>query len=447
VAYHFHEAGLFEKAADCWLQSARLAAAQSANMEAIAHARSGLAAVEAIPLGEARTRLELSLLLALGGPILAAKGWASRESDAVYQRAQMLSRELKDDKNLFKALQGQGFVHKVRGNIREAAQLMEKTVQLAGAGGDPTMRIEAYHLAGAVSYHQGKFETALNWFRQSIGVDEHGGGHHSSIYGIKMGVFDRAYISHCEWQIGHVDAALRTAEEALTLARGIEQPLSEIVALSYLAMLRQFRQEPVHAIEIAEQALRIGAEYRFDYYVALSALIRAWALVEQGAVDEGLEAYDFALGQFKGTGALLRLPHYLCLLAAAQGRSNPEAGLRTLEEAGEIAKGSQERWCDSELERTRGELRLIQDSGATAEAHKSFQRAVKLATRQGARMYELRARMSDARLWHSLGQRKKALEGLGAINDRLSEGQGTTDVRNAEALLKELRESVHEYRC
>jgi hypothetical protein len=61
-------------------------------------------------------------------------------------------------------------------------------------------------------------------------------------------------------------------------------------------------------------------------------------------------------------------------------------------------------------------------------------------------MYELRARMSDARLWHSLGQRKKALEGLGAINDRLSEGQGTTDVRNAEALLKELRESVHEYR-
>ena len=42
VARHFDEAGLFEKAVGYWLRAGRLAAARSANMEAIAHLRSGL---------------------------------------------------------------------------------------------------------------------------------------------------------------------------------------------------------------------------------------------------------------------------------------------------------------------------------------------------------------------------------------------------------------------
>ena len=45
VASHFDEAGLFEKAVGYWLRAGRLAAAWSANVEAIAHLRSGLASL------------------------------------------------------------------------------------------------------------------------------------------------------------------------------------------------------------------------------------------------------------------------------------------------------------------------------------------------------------------------------------------------------------------
>jgi predicted ATPase len=210
-------------------------------------------------------------------------------------------------------------------------------------------------------------------------------------------------------------------------------------------MLRQFRREPVRAMEIAERALRLCEEYRFEYYSMVGSLIRAWALVVQGEVEEGGAAYAVALSQFRGTGALLRMPHYLCLLADMQRGSSPVVGLRTIEEGAETAQKTQERWCDAELERTRGELRQIQSRQAATEAHEAFQRSIRIATRQGARIYELRARMSDARLWRSLGQPKKALEVLNAMHDRLFEGRGTTDVRQAEALMSELRESVREY--
>jgi hypothetical protein len=49
-------------------------------------------------------------------------------------------------------------------------------------------------------------------------------------------------------------------------------------------------------------------EYRFDYYGAWSALVRAWAIAEQGGAEEGAAAYDTALKEFRMTGAGLRMP-------------------------------------------------------------------------------------------------------------------------------------------
>ena len=67
-----------------------------------------------------RSRWELSLQLALGGPLIATKGFASSEAETAYQRAQDLSRELDHDTDLFTALRGLGYVHHVRGDLRQS---------------------------------------------------------------------------------------------------------------------------------------------------------------------------------------------------------------------------------------------------------------------------------------------------------------------------------------
>lgn len=445
VARHFDEAGLFEEAVGYWLRAGRLSAARSANVEAIAHLRSGLLSLAALPPGEPRSRLELSLQLALGGPLLATKGFASSHVEAVYQRAQELSRELDSDKDLFTAIRGLGYVYHVRANLREATRLVAEVVDLARRIGEPAMLAEAYHSAGAQTFHLGTFQAAHDWYHQSIEAGDYRGRFHSEVYGINMGVFCRAYLSHCDWHLGYPDRALQTAEEALALAREVAHPFSIALALDYLAMLHQFRREPEAVLRIAEEARSLCLEHRFDYYRSWSTLVRAWAVAEANSPEEGLAAYDAALHEFRETGAELRMPHHLCLLAAVQRKAGRRgAGLRLVAEASQIAERNLESWCNAEIERERGELLLLDSSDdAREEAVAAFRRAIRIAADQGAKMLELRASAALARLWAQCGEREKALDVLTPIYDWFTQGFDTPDLHRASTLLGELRTLQH----
>ena len=131
VAGHFSEAGLPEKAIGYWLRAGRVAAARSASVEAIAHLKAGLASIHDLPPGDSRLAWELSLQLALGGPLIATKGFASSEAEMAYQRAQELSRELGRDTDLFTALRGLGYVHHVRGDLRQSMREFPEAIDLA----------------------------------------------------------------------------------------------------------------------------------------------------------------------------------------------------------------------------------------------------------------------------------------------------------------------------
>jgi tetratricopeptide (TPR) repeat protein len=420
------------------LRAGQISAARSANVEAIAHLRSGLACVVALPPDERRSRMELSLQLALGGPILATKGFASSETEAVCRRAEELSRELGDDTGLFTALRGLGYVFQVRANLREATKLVDEMVDLSHRIGDSTTLVEANHHVGALKFHLGAFADSRKWFERS---NNYPGHLYSVAYGIDLGVFWRAYIGHCDWHLGFPDRALNIGKEAFTLAREAAHPFSTALALDYLAMLHQFRREPEAALEVAEEARDLCKEYRFGYYGAWSALVRAWAVAERCSPEEGLAAYRVALDEFNATGATLRMQHHLCLLAGIQRKAGRQAaGLALIAEAAQIAAKNDEDWCNAELERERGELLLLTPSddhrsGAIA----AFQRAMDIASDQGARMYELRARASLARLLGERGERKQARDLLSPIYESFTEGFDTADLSQVRSLLDELQ--------
>jgi predicted ATPase len=104
------------------------------------------------------------------------------------------------------------------------------------------------------------------------------------------------------------------------------------------------------------------------------------------------------------------------------------------------------RLWEAEVHRLRGELLLAQHSpGQTPpatreeEAAACFEKALTLARQRHARAWELRAATSLARLWHQQGRPEAARALLAPVYALFTEGFDTADLREAKALLDELR--------
>ncbi len=81
--------------------------------------------------------------------------------------------------------------------------------------------------------------------------------------------------------------------------------------------------------------------------------------------------------------------------------------------------------------------RIISHDEAGAEEH--FHRALAAAGEQGAKAFELRAATSLARLWRDQGKRDEARNLLAPVYGWFTEGFDTPDLKEAKALLDELR--------
>ena len=143
-------------------------------------------------------------------------------------------------------------------------------------------------------------------------------------------------------------------------------------------------------------------------------------------MQEGMTAYRATRGE-------LGIPFHLALFAEALSKAGrAHEGLVLIDEAIERA----ERWelgSQAELQWRRGDLLIAVDQVAAAEA--ALSRGLDIARRQNARMRELRAATSLARLWQRRGRYREAQELLEPIYSWFREGLDTRDLKNARAVL------------
>ena len=123
--------------------------------------------------------------------------------------------------------------------------------------------------------------------------------------------------------------------------------------------------------------------------------------------------------------------------ARAGFRFRAEA-LSSLEAALSVADGTGERWFEAELYRLRGQCLITDQEGAHAAAEACFQHAIDAAKEQQAKLWELRAATSLARLWRDQGKRPEARDLLAPLYGWFTEGFETQDLKDAKGLLDEL---------
>ena len=93
------------------------------------------------------------------------------------------------------------------------------------------------------------------------------------------------------------------------------------------------------------------------------------------------------------------VPYFLALSSRVElGAGRPEAALKLLEEARARVERSGERSFSAEILRLEGEANLALGRDRLARAKACFARALETAAGQGARLWELRAALSLARV-------------------------------------------------
>jgi DNA-binding SARP family transcriptional activator len=439
IAVQYERAGMAKESIQQYQYAAVVAQRLYANDDAIGLLSRGLALLEQLPPSPQRDTLELHLQLALAPLYRMTKGWTSPEVERVLERAIVLCDTVGDDAQRAQVCYGLQSLLVVQAKL-EKVQLVSDDLHsiYQRTYGSTPPPIADMMLTGS-RLHLGRLGDASAEFEQMIAIQDPTQLQRMvEEQGWNYAIHARAWHAHALWLLGYPQAALRRGLEAVRLAAELAQPFNQAVAQAYLAMLQQFCADAATAREYASQALAITTEYKAPYYRAWSAILAAYGLACELPGAAHIAQLRQAIAEFKATGARIRLPYYLGLLAQVCGRAGrAEEGLAALDEGIGEARAHNERWWDAELRRLRGELLLASGAG-THEAEAAFLGAIKVARVQQARALELRAATSLAQLW--LAQRRDA-EARRLITGSYSwftEGFDTPDLQAAHALLADI---------
>ena len=443
LAQHYSGAGLTEQAIIYWDKAGERAIQRSANAEAIERLSKALELLAMVPETPERIRQELALQTRLGPAVQAVKGQAAPDVEAVYNRARELCARVTDcPPLLFSTLRGLWVFNMLRARHDEAHEFAGQMLALAQRERSDALHLEACKALGQTRFNLGEFVGARTQLEEALRLynpEQH--RTHALLYALDPAVGAGVYAAWTLWCLGHLDQSLAKSHEALAMARQMPHHFTLASALGHCAMLHQLRREVPPTEELSEALMTLSAEQGLAYWPGLATLMKGWVLAERGEGEASIAELRSAMATIRGIGAAAELPWYLALLAGAYGIVGRTAeGLDAIAEALAQVASTNERFYEAEIYRVKGEI-LLKHGGPdwAAEAETCFRQALDIAEAQSAKSWELRAAMSLARLWAEQGKRAQAQDLLAPVYGWFTEGFETADLKDAKALLEELR--------
>jgi len=457
IARHYDQAGLAAPAIAHYQRAGERATQGSAHEEAIGHLRRALTLVGTLPETHKRNQRELGLQIAIGVPLAAARGWSHPEYEQTFVRARALASQIGESPELSRVLVGLAGAYYIKGDVVTATEVAQQALAAAERTGEVVDLLTAHHQVAQGLFYQGHFSRALQHLEHSIEL-YNPSAHGSLAYtkGLDRGVGAHGLAAQCHLDLGRPDRALALSEEGVALAKRVEHPLSLALALCNAGVFHAERGEIDRMLEHTTELLNLAEQLGFPLYLGAGKFLRGFARVESGEGDAGIAEIRQAMADLAGIGTGIGAPQFLAMLAEGLRRvGRHDDALRALELGGARAEGQGQRYYDAEVCRLRAEI-LIAKCGLRnaefpspnpqseihnlqSEAEALFSKSLEIARRQEAKTFELRAAVGLARLWQRQGKRDAASDLLAPVYAWFTEGFDTRDLKDAKALLDELR--------
>jgi tetratricopeptide (TPR) repeat protein len=441
LAAHYEHAGAADEAVT-WYGRAAEAAQLHANIEAIRLFERALDLLHTLPENPERDTRELAILSALPAPLGGVEGYSSERLTGVQQRALELTRTLgvEPPPPLVRSL---AIASLSRGNFEAAQQFGEQLHARGDRDAADMLLVEGEYVLGIAAFWQGEFRAARRHFEAA--VDRYRPVHrpaHLLRYGLDPKVICLSRLGNTLWFLGFSEAATRARDAALALADEIEHLHSRGTALVFAAMLAVDMREPERVRAYTASLNDDGLEHHWRPSQVNGVALNGYVSVLDGQTEAGIARIQHALNELGRADHAPGMRAYLVrlLLEACVVAKNERVGLAAAERALEM--GGATRVWEAEARRLRAEFFATLGSPAR-DIEVEFERALEVARRQGAKMFELRAAVSLLR--HRMERRdgpgvSEACKLLAGIFEALPEGRNTPDLREAAMILARSRD-------
>jgi DNA-binding SARP family transcriptional activator len=356
LAEQYARAARPERAVAYYRRAADIAAGMFAHAEEIRLHEKALAIIAAAPPGRDRDSRELAVLEAMAAPLNARYGYSSPEVRQALERSIALAESLGRRDSSVAGQAALAAALFVQGRTADSHRMATRALDLADP--DSELAGQAHFAAGCSAFGRGMPADGLRHLELAAKLAS--GAVWLSV-GTRPDVHGKAFSAHAHWLLGHQGEALAACGEAVTLARAIDHPYSQAVALAYASITHQMRHDLPELRKTVGELRRLCERYDFAYY-------REWALILDGWSREGTAGADLVrrgISNLRSSGAFARMPYWLSLLADLCARDNrPGAARATLDAALAAGRVHHDAWWLPEVLR----MRAVYDDERAAEA-------------------------------------------------------------------------------
>ena len=427
LAHHFSRGAHADKAVTYLTLAGKQVLARYAYAEAKAHLQEGLRLIEKLPQSPERDLRELALATALVSALWRVAEGAPATREAVLH-AISLAEKTDNLVELIKHLNLLRVTDLGSGDFPGGTALAERMLELAQREGSALSLAYAYHATFVARFYEGDFagaETQFALFRKYRDAADPEAAKELT----DPSVVTPAIGAICAWMMGRADLARQRTDEAIAYAIASKEPYILMIAKCFeVAVYRHLRQ-PERVLASVSESIGLTEDNSIRLPWRFGAL-KAWAIARLGDPAQALTL----LGEREPTPAENAFFSALINQCEVQLLAGlPDAATDAIQKA--LSRNFPENF-KPDLYRVRGDVRIALGQRDAAEA--DFREAIVRSRKSGAKMLELRATISLARLLCEANRRDEARAMLSDIYDWFTEGFDIADLKDAKALLGEL---------
>lgn len=350
---------------------------------------------------------QLLLLPLLAQCLMTTRGYASREMQECFTRAQELAQRLGKPDHVQPVLRARWRSSLVTRPLTETIRVAREVEAYAREEPTPARIASGHCVLGITRYYMGELRAAQEHADAAVRAWR-SGAVPTPVTEFNMTlVASLLFSAKVLWHQGLAREARARMAEAVRVARDDREPTSLTLALYGAAFLSQFRRDPGAALVAATELADLSAAQGNRLYRALGVALKGWGTVHAGSPAEGAALIQQSIGRYRDIGTGLGSEYLYTLLAEAQiAMRRLDEAAASLRRAAELAQRFEERWWSAETLRLTGVVR--HGRGEVEGAAETFRAAMELARSYGSRALETRAGVSLARLLREEGRHDEA---------------------------------------